>query len=84
MWQGQKLMMAASQKPSAKNMSVQENEFFFSDFMHFSRFFGLFPDVEIILCHTILAFTMTNDLMVAQNFSIFRPYIATLVYQIAV
>ena len=46
MRQGQKLMMAASQKPSAKNMSVaikKMNIFFFH------AFFNLFPDVFLKL-----------------------------------
>ena len=63
-----------------KNMSVQENEYFFRLHAFFKIFFGLFPDVEIILCHTILAFTMTNDHLVAQNFSIFRPYLGWFKY----
>ena len=44
--QGQKLMMAASQKPSAKNMSVAIKKmniifFFFQIFMHFSTYFRM-------------------------------------------
>ena len=42
MRQGQKLMMAASQKPSAKNMSVAIKKMNIFFFMHFSTYFRMF------------------------------------------